>query len=303
MIRPAVCETYSTYTRTTSLLLIFNLVCCVAAALNARRQNEKMVWSSSKSSTQKIQQQEVGRATLSHFTKTMFMPTTSLHLDGNEYGLNVSYSDDTLSTTDTSSEKSFTSCSVNSDTVIETIVPMDTPARQSLPRHFCLRPIPGKGIGVISLKSIAMGEVVGEYKGEVISQEVKDRRYLPSLTDQQTEEDRKWVQSRRERGQTISGCYLYGISVPTKRADKATSSTMTRATTIYVDAEDEYESLWTRFLNHAPLPYGNVHPKSIHESYDGKPRVWFVANRNIDVGEEICFDYGDDYWLEGDDVV
>ncbi len=71
----------------------------------------------------------------------------------------------------------------------------------------------------------------------------------------------------------------------------------------FIDAEDEYESLWTRFLNHAPLPYGNVHPKSIHESYDGKPRVWFVANRNIDVGEEICFDYGDDYWLEGDDVV
>jgi SET domain-containing protein len=31
--------------------------------------------------------------------------------------------------------------------------------------------------------------------------------------------------------------------------------------------------------------------------------VWFVAKRDIEPGDEICFDYGDDYWLEGDDVV
>ena len=294
MMRPTICGMYSTYTRKKSLLIIFHFVWCVAAALNVRRQSKKMMWSSSKSSSTQIQQQEIGRARMSYCTEMRSRPT-SLHLDGNEYGLNVSYP----------SMVPPSSCSIDSDTGIETIVPMDTPARQSLPRHFCLRPIHGKGLGVISLKSIAMGEVVGEYKGEVMSQEVKDRRYLPSLIDQQTDEDRKWIQSRRERGQTISGCYLYGISVPPKRTDKdkASSSTLAKETKIYVDAEDEYESLWTRFLNHAPLPYGNVHPKSIHESYDGKPRVWFVANRNIDVGEEICFDYGDDYWLEGDDVV
>lgn len=185
--------------------------------------------------------------------------------------------------------------SEKSDNDIDT-VPMDTPARQSLPSHLCLRSMPGKGLGVICQKPIANGEVVGEYKGEVMFEDVKDRRYISSLKDEQTEEDQQWVQSRLDRGQTLTGCYLFGITLPPNYKDQT-------ATRIYVDAEDEYESLWTRFLNHASLPFSNVHPKCIHESYDGKPRVWFVANRNIEVGDEICFDYGDDYWLEGDDVV
>jgi SET domain-containing protein len=106
----------------------------------------------------------------------------------------------------------------------------------------------------------------------------------------QTPEDLAWKQSREDRGQTITGTYLYGVVIPNGEA-------------IYVDAEDEYQSLWTRFINHASPPDANVNPKSIHESFDGKPRVWFVANRDIEAGEEICFDYGDDYWLPEDNVV
>ncbi|KAL3759560.1 hypothetical protein ACHAWU_000859 [Discostella pseudostelligera] len=301
-----------------------HMMCCTTVASNVRRQNNSFIASSTAAWTRKQytrvvsaqrRQQKVGRANSSYRPSIMVQ---SMHLDSSEIRLKGSNSDDAFMTethlsasststfttdttisSNTSSSCSQSSSSTSSLTIADTIiVPMDTPARQSLPSHLSLRPIPGKGLGVISLKSISMGEVVGEYKGEVMAQEVKDRRYLPSCIDQQTDDDRQWIQSRRERGQTISGCYLYGISVPPKRGD--TTST---ATTIYVDAEDEYESLWTRFLNHAPLPYGNVHPKSIHESYDGKPRVWFVANRNIAVGEEICFDYGDDYWLEGDNVV
>ena len=175
------------------------------------------------------------------------------------------------------------------------VVPMNTPARQSIPSHFCLRPMPGKGLGVIALKPIAQGEFVGEYKGEVMSKEVKDRRYLPSLQDEQTEEDREWIQSRLDRDQTLTGCYLYGID------DIPPTNNGQIASRIYVDAEDEYHSLWTRFINHASLPFTNVHPKIIHD--DGNPRVCFLANRNIKEGEEICIDYGDDYWLEGDDVL
>jgi euchromatic histone-lysine N-methyltransferase len=70
---------------------------------------------------------------------------------------------------------------------------------------------------------------------------------------------------------------------------------------MYVDAEDEYESLWTRFLNHDSNP--NLVGKSIHESYDGRPRVWFVTRRDVVAGEELCFDYGDEYWLPDDSVV
>ena len=28
--------------------------------------------------------------------------------------------------------------------------------------------------------------------------------------------------------------------------------------------------------------------------------MWFVATRDIGAGDELCFDYGDDYWYEAD---
>lgn len=184
-------------------------------------------------------------------------------------------------------------------------VPMDTPARQSLPPHLSLTPVPGKGLGVVTNVPIASGALVGHYEGEVMSEEVKDRRYLSSLRDSLTDEDRTWIQSRLDRGQTLTGCYLYGVALPDDdvygRFDRSGGSPATPRR-IFVDAEDEHRSLWTRFVNHASPPNDNVAPKSVHESWDGKPKVWFVAKRDIAPGEEICFDYGDDYWLEGDEV-
>eukprot|EP00984_Skeletonema_dohrnii_P013691 scaffold5689_cov122-Skeletonema_dohrnii-CCMP3373.AAC.5 len=175
-------------------------------------------------------------------------------------------------------------------------VPMDTPARQSLPAHLTLHPFPNKGLGVITTIPISKGEFIGEYKGEIFTEQVKDRRYLSSHT--KTVEDEEWIQSRIDRGQSLTGCYVYGITIPPTK-----SNNFVQNQRIYVDAEDEYQSLWTRFLNHASPPNNNCNPKSVHESYNGEPRVWFVACRDIEVGEELCFDYGDDYWLEGDDVV
>lgn len=187
-------------------------------------------------------------------------------------------------------------------------VPLDTPARQSLPPHLTLKPIPGKGLGVITNKPFWKGEFIGDYKGEIMTESVKDRRYLSSLKDKLTDEDREWIQSRLDRGQSLTGCYLYGVDLPdgtdnyARFGKKQSGEEEEPKKRIFVDAEDEYHSLWTRFINHASPPHNNANPKSVPESYDGKPRVWFMANRDIEVGEEICFDYGDDYWLEGDEV-
>lgn len=175
-------------------------------------------------------------------------------------------------------------------------IPMHTPARQSLPPQFTLRAFPNKGLGVVTTIPISKGEFIGEYKGEIFTEEVKDRRYLQSKA--KTTEDEEWIQSRMDRDQTVTGCYVYGITIPPTKSNNFNTNQR-----IYVDAEDEYESLWTRFLNHASPPLNNCNPKSVHESYNGEPRVWFVASRDIEVGEELCFDYGDDYWLDGDDVV
>ncbi|KAL7545817.1 hypothetical protein ACHAWF_009166 [Thalassiosira exigua] len=189
-------------------------------------------------------------------------------------------------------------------------VPMDTPARQSLPPHLSLEPIPGKGLGVIAHKPYSKGEFVAEYQGELLSEEVKDRRYLTSLRDQLTDEDREWIQSRLERGQGLTGCYLYGVSLDDENVyqrfgrgkQDAAEEASAPPRRIFVDAEDEHQSLWTRFVNHASPPGNNLQPKSVPESYDGNPRVWFMAKRDIEAGEELCFDYGKDYWLEGDEV-
>jgi len=190
-------------------------------------------------------------------------------------------------------------------------VPMDTPARQSLPSYLSLHPIPGKGLGVITNKAISIGEFIGNYEGEQMTEEVKDRRYLSSLQHTLTQEDREWIQRRLDRGQTLTGCYLYGVDLDTdniyqrfgrNKEEEEEANSSEPKNRIYIDAEDEYESLWTRFINHASPPYNNINPKSVPESYDGQPRVWFMANRDIEVGEELCFDYGDDYWLEGDEV-
>ncbi len=166
---------------------------------------------------------------------------------------------------------------------------IDTLARQSLPSHLALRLVPKK--------RLRAGTIRWQVCGEVMDKNVKDQRYLPPMAGQRTYEDRRWAESRWERGQMLTGCYLYGVPLP----PSVGSTACTRR--VYVDAKDEYKSLWMRFVNHPPPPCNNVNPKSIHKSYNGMPRMWFVAKRDTKLGDEICFNYGDNIWLEGDDVV
>jgi hypothetical protein len=197
----------------------------------------------------------------------------------------------------------------NNSNVVTTIdiIHMDTPARQSLPPYLQLRSIPNKGLGVFSTSNecIPAGTYLGEYTGEILSNDnIKDRRYIPSKEYLRTCEDVAWCASRLDRCQTMTGCYLYGISLPTTTTTSSLSSSLLEnKSRIYIDAEDEYYSTWTRFINHAYPPHDNVCPRSIHSSYDGQPRVWFITNRDVYYGDELCFNYGDDYWYDGDTVV
>ena len=99
-----------------------------------------------------------------------------------------------------------------------------------------------------------------------------------------SEPERDWVDARRARGVSLTGVYVFKV-----------------ADDIFIDPEDLECANWTRYLNHADHP--NVAMKTLPRSYTGKPRVWAVALRDIEAGEEICFRYADTYWLPGDEVL
>lgn len=45
-----------------------------------------------------------------------------------------------------------------------------------------------------------------------------------------------------------------------------------------------------RYINHSCRPNAEIEIK--------KRRVWIMSKRKIKTGEEICYDYGEDYWNE-----
>lgn len=66
-------------------------------------------------------------------------------------------------------------------------------------------------------------------------------------------------------------------------------------TDVFIDGEDPFFANWCRFINHEHHQSSacNLDSKSLPVSLKGKPRVWFVANRDISEGEELNFDYGE----------
>ena len=58
-----------------------------------------------------------------------------------------------------------------------------------------------------------------------------------------------------------------------------------------IDAQDANHSSWTRYINHSRRRQNCV-PYSADELF-----VFFIASRDIRVGSEVLFDYGDEYWI------
>lgn len=136
-----------------------------------------------------------------------------------------------------------------------------------------------KGLGVFATGRIEAGVYVGEYEGEILSGRDIEVRYEGKGTA--TAEDMAWRKSREERDIGVTGDYIYGCGED-----------------IFVDAEDSDIASWCRFINHAPMDSEecNLQGKSLPKAYSGKPKVWFVTRRAIDAGEELHFDYGDEYF-------
>jgi len=145
-----------------------------------------------------------------------------------------------------------------------------------------IKEVPNMGLGAFATEPIKCFSYLGEYTGESFSLEQVKARFW-NKRDQDSS-DRKWTKSRVERGETKTGHYLFELHDGT-----------------FVDAEDTSVSGWTRYLNHAS---GGTHEcncrpftqTSIDGDFHGPQ---FYAIRDIEVGEQLCWDYGKMFWTKG----
>lgn len=130
------------------------------------------------------------------------------------------------------------------------------------PAFLEIRPVAGKGEGLFSTSPIEQGEFVCEYKGELLSNltaSKKRNKWPPDVDDWTTEGN-------------------FSFFFETKSGQQ-----------FCIDANNS--TCMGRKINHSRKKF-NVKPIVIEE-VKGKPRLFFKAVRNIPVGEEILYDYGE----------
>jgi len=189
--------------------------------------------------------------------------------------------------------------------IIRPIIPSNSYAHQtSIKDGFAIRQASNdKGMGAFATVAISKGETLGEYTGEILTRREVEARYWN--LQKQNKHDRKWKNSRKRRKQGITGDYLFDMG-----------------NDIYIDGEDADVSSWCRFCNHAtdPNDYSSNNDKESDDEGDDEllpfvdcnaearmrlswddeenqvRRLYLVALRDIEPLEEICYDYGGEYW-------
>ena len=116
--------------------------------------------------------------------------------------------------------------------------------------------IPGKGRGVVSSQFFSKNSFVVEYAGKLVD--------LPTSLHLHYE----------VYGEEV-GCYIYWFNFKGKQWA--------------IDATEESPRLG-RLINHSHNQYNLITKVYM---LDGQPRLYFVARRDINPGEELTFDYGD----------
>jgi hypothetical protein len=110
--------------------------------------------------------------------------------------------------------------------------------------------------GVFALEPIKKGTKVIEYVGEKISAEEYERRADDQLA------------KHKEDSKKVGGVYIFEIDENT-----------------YIDGATEYNT--AKYINHSCSPNCEV------DITDG--RIWIVAERDINEGEELFYNYGYDF--------
>ena len=165
---------------------------------------------------------------------------------------------------------------------------------------------PAKGLGAFAARHIDAGTIVGHYMGEAISLSEMYFRYEGAsrmdTPDEYEEANRRarWMHDRQERGVSITGTYIL-------QAGKTSAGRI-----VLLDAEDPATANWTRYINHSakrpnlevvfPDRATALDEMASDESArdgaggaSGASAVRFVALRSIEAGEELLFNYGEDF--------
>lgn len=141
-----------------------------------------------------------------------------------------------------------------------------------------------KGLGAFATTLIPAGTRIGAYVGEFLTRSQVEARYWNIRKCKPA--DRRWLRSRTMRNQGRSGDYLFDMGDD-----------------VFMDAGDTDISSWCRFMNHATQDCDecNVETDWTKQVKEGKrvvqqPSLWFVSIKDIQIGEELSYDYGDCYW-------
>jgi len=117
-----------------------------------------------------------------------------------------------------------------------------------------------KGHGVFALVALVENQWIGDYVGEVLTQAQYTARYPND-----------------------DACYVLGANE-----------------NYNVDAADPSRSSYLRYLNHADAQTANVF-FDVHKVRRQRAKeIKFYTARSVQVGEELCFDYGKQYWRDRD---
>ena len=141
-----------------------------------------------------------------------------------------------------------------------------------------IRPSPGKGLGAFTTRSLKLGDHLGSYEGEVLTErewQARLNRKGPLLP-----EDDRWLASRRRRGVGLTGDYILAFG------DRE-----------FICAEDPECGNWCRYMNHgASRPNVGLFRE---RGADGVSRPTFIVIESCEPGDELLWHYGDGHFIDG----
>eukprot|EP00978_Attheya_sp_CCMP212_P019224 scaffold53609_cov58-Attheya_sp.AAC.2 len=134
--------------------------------------------------------------------------------------------------------------------------------------------IPNAGNGLFALQPIAQGTYLMDYEGEVLT----ETEYFLRYPDGQ-------------------GRYVAGIPEPLPLLpDCGPAAAAALSEPTYIDGSDPTTSNLARYMNSAPPEEKNGANVVWKKQRFGVRSMHFYALRAMEAGEELCFDYGANYW-------